>query len=46
MATNKKGNEQPKRKLDTKSLFSYGLKVAQDLLGMTEPESAKKGHLE
>jgi len=45
MATNKKGNEQPKRKLDTKSLFSYGLKVAQDLLGMTEPESAKKATL-
>jgi len=32
-------------KLDPKSLLSYGLKVAQDLLGMTETEEVKKATL-
>lgn len=34
-----------KKKLDPKALFSYGLKVAQDLLGMTETETVKKATL-
>ena len=32
-------------KLDPKSLLSFGLKVAQDLLGMTETEEVKKATL-
>lgn len=38
-------NGKQRLKLDPKSLFSYGLKVAQDLLGMTETEEVKKATL-
>jgi len=45
MATSKQGAVTSKRKLDPKALISYGLKVAQDLLGMTEAEAVKKSTL-
>lgn len=47
MAKNTKEPSAGKRKLklDPRSLFSYGLKVAQDLLGMTETEEVRKATL-
>jgi len=45
MAKIKQETETPKKKMDPKALFSYGLKVAQDLLGMTETEEVKKATL-
>jgi len=45
MAKIKQDTGTEKRKLDPKALFSYGLKVAQDLLGMSETEEVKKATL-
>lgn len=45
MAKIKQDSAKMKKKLDPKAMFSYGLKVAQDLLGMTETETVKKATL-
>ena len=45
MAKIKQETGKTRKKLDPKSLFSYGLKVAQDLLGMTETDEVKKATL-
>jgi hypothetical protein len=43
--TKDSSNGKQRMKLNPKTLFSYGLKVAQDLLGMTETEEVKKATL-
>ena len=45
MAKDKQETGKTKRRIDPKTLFGYGLKVAQDLLGMTETEEVKKATL-
>ena len=45
MAKIKQESGTTKKRLDPKALFTYGLKVAQDLLGMTETEGVKKATL-